>query len=90
MAQGNQQNQRRSRFRREDDCDDNEEEEDNTPLPQKVLDLAGAPKRISHVQFGMLSASDMERLAECPIHRRDLYTLPSSGSSRAPAAGGCL
>ena len=88
MTQGNPQNQRHLRFRRDDDYD--EEEEDNTPLPQKVLDLTGAPKRISHVQFGMLSASDMERLAECPIHRRDLYTLPSSGSARAPAAGGCL
>ena len=61
------------------------------PLPQQVLDLTtGAPKRISHVQFGLLSASDMERLAECPIHRRDLYTLGTSTAARAPAPGGCL
>lgn len=65
-------------------------EDDDIPLTQQILDLTGAPKRISHVKFGMLSASEMERLAECPIHRRDLYTLPTSGSARAPAAGGCL
>ena len=73
---------------------DNDDDEDLAllePLPQRVLDFTTAgttsPKRISHVQFGLLSAADMERLAECPIHRRDLYTLSSvAGPPRAPAA----
>ena len=75
----------------DDDAAAADDDELAEPLPQQVLDLTtGAPKRISHVQFGLLSASDMERLAECPIHRRDLYTLGTSSASRAPAAGGCL
>ena len=65
---------------------DNDDDDDTNNIPQAVLDLRkAAPKRISHVQFGLLSASDMERLAECPIHKRDLYSLGTG--QRLPAVG---
>jgi len=45
-----------------------------------------APKQISHIQFGMLSTSEMQRLAEFQVCSRELFRMPS----RAPAHGGCL
>lgn len=44
------------------------------------------PKRISHLQFGILSPSEMQRLAEFQVSSRDLFRMPS----RTPAPGGCL
>lgn len=78
---------RRRYFQRERPHHDNDNDDDDTNnIPQAVLDLRkAAPKRISHVQFGLLSASDMERLAECPIHKRDLYSLGTG--QRLPAVG---
>ena len=45
-----------------------------------------APKQISHLQFGMLSPSEMQRLAEFQVCSRELFSMPS----RTPAHGGCL
>lgn len=44
------------------------------------------PKRISHLQFGLLSASEIKRLAEFQVTSRELFSMPS----RKPAIGGCL
>ena len=35
-----------------------------------------APKKISHIQFGLLSATEMERLSEFQVYRSDLFTMP--------------
>ncbi len=40
-----------------------------------------APKKISHIQFGLLSANEMERLSEFQVFRSDLFTMPQ----RTPA-----
>jgi DNA-directed RNA polymerase III subunit RPC1 len=45
-----------------------------------------APKKISSLQFGLLSPSEMQRLAEFQVCSRELFSMPS----RTPAAGGCL
>lgn len=45
-----------------------------------------APKRISHIQFGILSPEEMQRVAEFQVSSRELFTMPS----RKPAHGGCL
>jgi DNA-directed RNA polymerase III subunit RPC1 len=45
-----------------------------------------APKRISHLQFGLLSPAEMQRLAEFQVSTRELFSMPS----RKPAVGGCL
>lgn len=44
------------------------------------------PKRISHLQFGLLSPAEMQRLAEFQVVSRELFSMPS----RTPAVGGCL
>ena len=44
------------------------------------------PKQISHLQFGLLSPSDMQRLAEFQVTSRDLFSMPQ----RSPAANGVL
>jgi DNA-directed RNA polymerase III subunit RPC1 len=43
-------------------------------------------KRVSHVQFCLMSAEDMRRTAEFQVVSSELYTIPS----RAPAKSGCL
>lgn len=45
-----------------------------------------APKKISSIQFGLLSASEIQRLAEFQVTSRELFSMPS----RNPAPGGCL
>ena len=45
-----------------------------------------APKKISHLQFGLLSPAEMQRVAEFQVCSRELFSMPS----RTPAAGGCL
>lgn len=40
-----------------------------------------APKKISHIQFGLLSANQIERISEFQVYRSDLFTMPH----RAPA-----
>ena len=54
---------------------------------QTVLsEINPTPKQISHLQFGLLSPSDMQRLAEFQVTSRDLFTMPQ----RLPAANGVL
>lgn len=45
-----------------------------------------APKKISHIQFGMLSKNEMQRLSEFQVWSNQLYCMPA----RTPAVGGCL
>ena len=45
-----------------------------------------APKKISHIQFGMLSAREMQCLSEFQVWSNQLFTMPA----RTPAVGGCL
>eukprot|EP00957_Ditylum_brightwellii_P152931 11640199-Ditylum_brightwellii.AAC.1 len=65
-----------------------EEDEDNPESSRSKMlvkdDLA--PKKISHIQFGLLSASEMQRLAEFQVTSDQLFSMPS----RSPAMGGCL
>jgi DNA-directed RNA polymerase III subunit RPC1 len=44
------------------------------------------PKQISHLQFGLASPYDMQRMAEFQVSTRELFSMPS----RTPAHGGCL
>ena len=63
-----------------------EDDEDN-PTQRKILvkeDLA--PKKISHLQFGLLSSDEVQRLAEFQVCTRELFSMPS----RTAAKGGCL
>ena len=45
-----------------------------------------APKKISSIQFGLLSPREMARLSEISIQNRDMFTMPS----RNPAPLGVL
>jgi DNA-directed RNA polymerase III subunit RPC1 len=63
------------------------EDGDAPSVSRKLLvkdDLA--PKKISHLEFGLLSPSEMQRLAEFQVCSRELFSMPS----RTPAIGGCL
>lgn len=64
------------------------QEEDDTPNAAKksFVKADSAPKKISHLQFGLLSAVEIQRMAEFQVTSRELFTLPS----RSPAPGGCL
>ena len=69
-----------------------------SPAPNNDLPLSHAtrqtllpgenptPKQISHLQFGLLSPSDMQRLAEFQVTSRDLFAMPQ----RSPAPNGVL
>lgn len=45
-----------------------------------------APKRISHIQFGLLNAEEVERMSEFQVFSRELFKMPE----RIPAPNGCL
>lgn len=51
-----------------------------------MLSDENSAKQISHLQFGLLSSSDMQRLAEFQVTSRDLFTMPQ----RSPAPNGVL
>ena len=57
-----------------------------TAIRKQLVKEDLAPKQISHLQFGLLSPSEMQRLAEFQVCSRELFSMPS----RTPAAGGCL
>ncbi|KAL7553153.1 hypothetical protein ACHAWF_018055 [Thalassiosira exigua] len=68
-------------------------QEDDAALPlshathQTLLPESNStPKQISHLQFGLLSPSDMQRLAEFQVTSRDLFAMPQ----RYPAPNGVL
>ena len=67
--------------------DNNNDAEDMPTAGNKRLVKGDmAPKRISHLQFGIISPTEMQRLAEFQVSSRELFSMPS----RKPAAGGCL
>lgn len=63
-------------------------EGDDTPsiVRKRLVKESLAPKKISHLQFGLLSPSEIQRLAEFQVTSRELFSMPS----RTPAPGGCL
>ena len=64
-----------------------EENEDLPTVSEKRLvkeDLA--PKKISHLQFSLLSPAEMQRLAEFQVWCPQLFSMPA----RTPSVGGCL
>jgi DNA-directed RNA polymerase III subunit RPC1 len=64
----------------------NDDEDVPAPSNKRVFRGDLAPKRISHLQFGILSPEEMQRLAEFQVASRELFSMPS----RKPAHGGCL
>jgi DNA-directed RNA polymerase III subunit RPC1 len=63
-----------------------DEDDDDPGGPKLLVKEDCVPKRISHLQFGLLSPAEMQRLAEFQVTTRELFTMPS----RKPAQGGCL
>jgi len=66
----------------DDDADDNPRATRSKMLVKEDL----APKKISHLQFSLLSPAEMQRVAEFQVSSRELFSMPS----RTPAMGGCL
>lgn len=66
----------------------NGRDKDDTPTTERksLVKQDLAPKKISHLQFGLLSPLEMQRLAEFQVTSRELFSMPS----RTPAPGGCL
>jgi DNA-directed RNA polymerase III subunit RPC1 len=64
------------------------DDDDDAPSASKKRLVKGdlAPKRISHLQFGILSPEEMQKLAEFQVCSRELFSMPS----RKPAPAGCL
>jgi DNA-directed RNA polymerase III subunit RPC1 len=66
---------------------DDDDDDDEPSAFMKTLVLGDTtPKRISHLQFGILSSSEMQKLSEFQVTSRELFSMPS----RKPAVGGCL
>lgn len=65
-----------------------ETDDDDAPtvVRKRLVKEDLAPKKISHLQFGLLSPLEMQRLAEFQVTSVQLYSMPS----RTPAPGGCL
>ncbi|CAM9833807.1 unnamed protein product [Pylaiella littoralis] len=53
---------------------------------QTLVHETHAPKRISHIQFGLLNAEEVERMSEFQVFSRELFKMPE----RIPAPNGCL
>ena len=51
-----------------------------------LISSAPTPQKISHLQFGLLSPSEIQRVSEFQVTSRELFSMPS----RTPAMGGCL
>lgn len=64
------------------------DDDDDAPSASNKRLVKGdlAPKRISHLQFGLLSPEEMQKLAEFQVCSRELFSMPS----RKPAPAGCL
>ena len=63
-----------------------DEDDPHSSISKGLVRDAPTPKKISHLQFGMLDQSEMQRLAEFQVTSRELFSMPS----RTPAAGGVL
>ena len=66
--------------------DDTDDDDIPCPIQKRLVRNDMTPKRISHIQFGILSSAEMQRLAEFQVCSRELFTMPS----RQPAVAGCL
>ena len=64
------------------DVDDNPKAQRSKVLVKESI----APKKIAHLEFGLLSPAEMQRVAEFQVCSRELFSMPS----RTPAMGGCL
>ena len=53
---------------------------------KQLIALAQTPQKISHLQFGLLSPAEIQRVSEFQVTSRELFSMPS----RTPAMGGCL
>lgn len=51
-----------------------------------LIATAQTPQKISHLQFGLLSPAEIQRVSEFQVTSRELFSMPS----RTPAMGGCL
>ncbi|CAM9817787.1 unnamed protein product [Ectocarpus sp. 12 AP-2014] len=65
---------------------DGEEEELREGAGQTLVHETHAPKRISHIQFGLLDAEEVERMSEFQVWSRELFKMPE----RIAAPNGCL
>eukprot|EP00978_Attheya_sp_CCMP212_P007415 scaffold17185_cov56-Attheya_sp.AAC.5 len=63
-----------------------QEEDIPGPSSKRLVKDDMAPKKISHLQFGLMSPAEMQRVAEFQVCSRELFSMPS----RTPAMGGCL
>ena len=65
-----------------------DQQEMDVPTASKKNHMRGnqSPKIISHLQFGLMSPEDIQRVAEFQVTSRELFSMPS----RTPAHGGCL
>ncbi|KAG8678493.1 hypothetical protein FRC08_017718 [Ceratobasidium sp. 394] len=52
----------------------------------KELVVSTTPKKIKHIQFGLLSAQDVVKISEFEVTHRDLYT----AEDRLPVKNGPL
>jgi DNA-directed RNA polymerase III subunit RPC1 len=55
-------------------------------VSKQLIAPAQTPQKISHLQFGLLSPAEIQRVAEFQVTSRELFSMPS----RTPAMGGCL
>ena len=55
-------------------------------VSKSLISANNAPQKISHLQFGLLSASEIQRIAEFQVTSSQLFSMPG----RTPAVGGCL
>lgn len=56
------------------------------PLVKQFVKENDRPSRISHLNFGVMSSTDMMRVAELQVYSKDLFTMPA----RNPAKNGVL
>eukprot|EP00537_Pseudo-nitzschia_pungens_P000576 CAMPEP_0172366942 /NCGR_PEP_ID=MMETSP1060-20121228/17645_1 /TAXON_ID=37318 /ORGANISM="Pseudo-nitzschia pungens, Strain cf. cingulata" /LENGTH=1400 /DNA_ID=CAMNT_0013090977 /DNA_START=167 /DNA_END=4369 /DNA_ORIENTATION=+ len=66
--------------------DANDDNDTPTIGRKRLIKGDNVPKKIKSIQFGLLSPSEMQRLAEFQVTSRELFSMPS----RNPAPGGCL
>jgi DNA-directed RNA polymerase III subunit RPC1 len=67
----------------------NSDKDPDDPLASNskaLVTKSSAPQKISHLQFGLLSKDEIQRIAEFQVTSRELFSMPN----RTPAVGGCL
>lgn len=64
----------------------NDPDDPSSSTSKSLISAKTAPQKISQLQFGLLSAYEIQRIAEFQVTSRELFSMPS----RTPAIGGCL